>query len=112
VALGVLAMTVGLIRSEVAADLRTLTAVGAGSGMRRRLTAATAGALALLGVILGVAAAYLALVGAYLGNLDALTHVPVLDLAVTAVGVPLLAFGAGWLLAGRQPPAIGRTALD
>jgi putative ABC transport system permease protein len=112
VALGVLAMTVGLIRSEVAADLRTLTAVGAESGIRRRLTAATAGALALLGVLLGVAAAYLALVGAYLDNLDALTHVPVLDLTVTALGVPLLACAAGWLLAGRQPPAIARVALD
>jgi hypothetical protein len=30
IALGVLAMTVGLIRSETAGDLRTLTAAGAG----------------------------------------------------------------------------------
>jgi len=111
-ALGVLAMTVALIRSEVAADLRTLTAIGAGVGIRRRLTAATAGALALLGVVLGLAAAYLALVGAYLGNLGALRHVPVVDLVVTAVGVPLLAYAAGWLLAGRQPPAIARAALE
>jgi putative ABC transport system permease protein len=111
-ALGVLAMTVGLIRSEVAGDLRTLAAVGASSGIRRKLTAATAGTLALLGVVLGVAAAYLALVGAYLGNLDALGHVPVLHLAVTAVGVPVLAAGAGWLLAGREPPVISRAALD
>jgi putative ABC transport system permease protein len=111
-ALGVLAMTVGLIRSETAGDLRTLTAAGAGSGMRRKLTAATAGALALLGVVLGIAAAYLALVGAYLNNLDKLANVPVADLAVTILGVPLLAAGAGWLLAGRQPPAIARAALD
>ena len=111
-ALGVLAMTVGLIRSEVAGDVRTLTAVGAGSGMRRKLTAATAGALALLGVVLGLAAAYLALVGAYLGHLDKLANVPIGDLAVTALGVPLLATAAGWLLAGHQPPAIARAALD
>jgi len=101
-----------LIRSEVAADLRTLTAVGAASGIRRRLTAATAGVLALLGVMLGIAAAYLALVGAYLRHLDALSHVPVPDLVATVVGVPLLAYAAGWLLAGRQPPAIARAALD
>jgi len=111
-ALGVLAMTVGLIRTEVAADLRTLTAVGAGTGLRRRLTATTAGALALVGVVLGFAAAYLALLGAYFGNLEALTHVPGLDLAVTAVGVPLLAWAAGWLLAGRPPTGIARAALD
>ena len=53
VALGVLAMTVGLIRSETAGDLRTLTATGASSATRRTLNAATAGALALLGGILG-----------------------------------------------------------
>src|SRR5256885_11306977 len=34
-ALGVLAMTVGLIRSETASDLRTLTAAGASSTTRR-----------------------------------------------------------------------------
>jgi putative ABC transport system permease protein len=61
-ALAVLAMTVGLIRSETAGDLRTLTATGASSGTRRTLTAATAAALALLGGILGTAGAYLALI--------------------------------------------------
>jgi glutamate mutase epsilon subunit len=37
-------MTIGLIRSETASDLRTLTATGAGSVTRRNLTAVTAGA--------------------------------------------------------------------
>ena len=50
-ALGVLAMTVGLIRSETAGDLRTLTATGASGWTRRTLTSATAGALALLGAL-------------------------------------------------------------
>jgi putative ABC transport system permease protein len=45
VALGVLAMTVGLIRSESAPDLRTLTAAGARSTTRRTITGATAAAL-------------------------------------------------------------------
>ena len=57
-ALGILAMTVGLIRSEAAGDVRTLTATGATSGTRRTLTAATAGGLALLGVVLGTGGAY------------------------------------------------------
>jgi putative ABC transport system permease protein len=43
------AMTVGLIRSETAGELRTLTATGASSRTRRTLTGATAGALGLLG---------------------------------------------------------------
>jgi putative ABC transport system permease protein len=45
-ALAILAMTVGLIRSESAGDLRTLTATGATARIRRTLTGATAGALA------------------------------------------------------------------
>ena len=46
-ALAILALTVGLIRGESAGDLRTLTATGATSRIRRTLTATTAGALAL-----------------------------------------------------------------
>ncbi len=45
-ALGILAMSVGLIRSETASELRTLTATGASPRTRRALTAVTAGGLA------------------------------------------------------------------
>ncbi|HEX9356254.1 MAG TPA: FtsX-like permease family protein [Streptosporangiaceae bacterium] len=69
-ALGVLAMTVALIRTEAAGDLRTLTAAGATSTTRRTLTAATAGGLALLGALLGSADAYLALAAGHLSALD------------------------------------------
>jgi putative ABC transport system permease protein len=111
-ALGVLAMTVGLIRSEAAGDLRTLTATGATSRTRRTLTAATAGALAILGLLLGIAGAYLALVAGYRSDLGNLSRVPILDLTITAVGLPLLAALAGWLLAGREPPSIARQPLQ
>src|SRR5262249_60546291 len=57
IALSVLAMSVGLIRSETAQDLRTLTATGASGTTRRTITAATAAALGLLGAILGMAGA-------------------------------------------------------
>jgi putative ABC transport system permease protein len=111
-ALAILAMTVGLIRSETAGDLRTLTATGATSRIRRTLTAATAGSLALLGALLGVAGAYVALVATYLDELDYLGRIPVLPLLLIVVGVPLAATAAGWLLAGREPPAIARTAIE
>jgi len=62
-------MTLGLIGSESAGDLRTLTATGATSRIRRALTAATAGALALLGALLGIAGAYLTLAATYLDDL-------------------------------------------
>ncbi len=111
-ALAILAMTVGLIRSESAGDLRTLTATGATSRIRRTLTAATASALALLGALLGVAGAYLTLTATYINDLGYLTRIPVLSLVLIVVGVPLTATAAGWLLAGREPPAIARPAIE
>jgi putative ABC transport system permease protein len=111
-ALAILAMTVGLIRSEGAGDLRTLTATGASSRIRRTLTATTAGALALLGALLGVAGAYVMLAAMYYDDLGYLSDVPFLYLALAVAGVPLVAFAAGWLLAGREPHAIARTAIE
>jgi putative ABC transport system permease protein len=111
-ALAILAMTVGLIRSESAGDLRTLTATGATSRTRRMLTGVTAGALALLGALLGVVGAYLALGATYLDDLGYLGRIPVLPLVLIVVAVPLAATAAGWLLAGREPPAIARTAIE
>jgi putative ABC transport system permease protein len=111
-ALGVLAMTVGLIRSEAAADVRTLTATGATSGTRRMLTAATSGALALLGVVLGTAGAYVALMAGHVRDLGELSSIPVVHLAAIIVGTPAAAAGAGWLLAGREPSALARQPIE
>ena len=111
-ALGVLALTVGLIRGESAGDLRTLTATGATSGIRRSLTATTAGGLALLGAIVGIAGAYIALAAAYADDIGALSRVPVVHLTITAVGVPLVAAASGWLLAGREPTSLTRPRLE
>ncbi len=111
-ALGVLAITVALIRTEAAGDLRTLTAAGATSTTRRTLTAATAGALGPLGALLGSAGAYLALAAGHLSDLGTLSHAPALYLAITILGVPVAAALAGWILAGRQPPSISRQVLE
>jgi putative ABC transport system permease protein len=111
-ALAIIAMTIGLIRGESASDLRTLTATGAASRTRRTLTASAAGTLALLGVVLGVAGAYAALVAGYHSELDRLVPLPLGDLALLAVGLPAIAAGAGWLLAGREPGTFSRQALE
>lgn len=111
VALGVLAMTIGLIRSETAGDLRTLTATGASSGTRRTLNAASAGALALLGGILGTAAAYLALIAWHWHHVNYLDRPPYVDLAILILGLPVLAVAGAWLL-GRAPTAISRHSLE
>lgn len=112
VALSILAMTVGLIRSAAASDLRTLTAAGATSRIRRTLAAATAGALAILGAILGTGGAYLALIAGYAHNVGALSHIPVLNLLLIIVGIPFIAAMAGWLLAGREPTTLARQPIE
>jgi putative ABC transport system permease protein len=92
--------------------VRALTATGAGSRIRRTLTATTAGALALLGSLIGVAGAYVVLIATYYDDLGYLSHEPVLYLLLAVIGVPLAAIAAGWLLAGREPPAIARTVIE
>jgi putative ABC transport system permease protein len=111
-ALGILAMTIGLIRGEAAGDLRTLTATGATGRTRRTLTAATSSALALLGALLGTGGAYLALTAGYDNDLGSLSRVPLPQLTVILAGLPLVAATGGWLLAGRQPPALARQPLE
>jgi putative ABC transport system permease protein len=111
-ALAILAMTVGLIRTESARDLRTLTATGATSRIRRKLTATTAGALALLGALLGVLGAYVLLLALYSDDVGYLSGVPIAYLALAVIGVPIAATAAGWLVAGREPPAIARQVID
>jgi putative ABC transport system permease protein len=108
----VLAMTVGLIRSETAADLRTLSAAGASAATRRTLTGATAGALALLGALLGTAVAGLAIIAWHRSDLGTLSDVPVTSLLIIVAGLPLTAAAASWLLAGREPRGIARQPIE
>jgi putative ABC transport system permease protein len=117
IALGVLGMSVGLVRSETASDLRTLAATGASSFTRRTLTAVTAGALGFLGALLGVAGGYVGMIAWLQGNalnggIAALGNVPVTDLLGILVGMPALAAVVGWLVAGREPAALAHQALE
>ncbi len=113
IALTVLAMSVGLIRSETARDLRTLTATGASATTRRTITAATAAALGLLGAILGMAGAVIACLAWAHSNLSAMFgDVPLTDVLILLVGLPVIAAVGGWLLAGREPPLIARQPIE
>jgi putative ABC transport system permease protein len=113
IAFGVLAASVGLIRSETARDLRTLTATGASPMTRRMITAATAAALGLLGAILGMAGALVAgLAWAHSSLSGMFGGLPLSDVLVLLAGLPLVAAAGGWLLAGREPEAIARQPLD
>ena len=111
VALGVLAMTVGLIRSETAGDLRTLTATGASGATRRTLNAASAAALALLGGILGTATAYLALIAWHWHDISYLNQPPYRGPGSPDLRAPAVAAAGAWLL-GRTPRTLARRPLE
>jgi putative ABC transport system permease protein len=115
-ALGILAMSVGLLRSETASSLRTLAAAGASGTARRAISAATAGSLAVIGAAVGTVGGYIAAIGFFrtnqLDTLSSLSSIPVASLLLILVGMPLVAVIGGWLLAGREPDAIGRLPLD
>jgi putative ABC transport system permease protein len=115
-ALGILAMNVGLIRSETAGQVRTLAATGANGMTRRNLTAAVAGSLGLIGAVLGTIAGYIAVIGFLRTNqldlLSSLGSIPVKNLLAILIGMPLLGAAGGWLLAGREPAAMGRLPLE
>jgi putative ABC transport system permease protein len=115
-AIGILGLSVGLVRSEAARDLRTLSATGAGGSTRRTITATTAGALAFTGAVVGIVGGYLAAIGFFRSNsldgLSSLTSIPVTNLLVILVGMPLAATVLGWLLGGRDPGGIARQPLE
>jgi putative ABC transport system permease protein len=118
IALGILAMSVGLIRSETASELRTLTAAGASSRTRRSLTAVTAGGLAFLGALLGTIAAYVGLAGWFRSNAlegglsDIINHIPWTNLFLIVIAMPVGAMLIGWVLAGREPSGIAARPME
>jgi putative ABC transport system permease protein len=117
IALGVLAMSVGLVRSETSSDLRTLAATGASSYTRRALTAVTAGALGFLGALLGVGGGYIAMIGwlrsnSLNGGISALANIPIGDLMLILFGMPAIAAIVGWLFASREPAVMGRQPIE
>jgi putative ABC transport system permease protein len=117
-ALGILAMSIGLIRSETASELRTLTATGASSRTRRSLTAATAGGLAFLGALLGTVAAYVGLLGWFRSNAlegglsDIIDHIPWSHLFLIVIAMPVVAVIVGWAAAGRDPTGLATRPLE
>jgi putative ABC transport system permease protein len=112
-ALGVLAMTVGLIRSETVSDLRTLTAAGAGAKTRRALTGVTAGVIAFLGAALGAVGGCLAVfVWSHADLTTTFGNMPWSDIGLLVIGMPLIGGAAAWLLSGRQPSAVSRQPLE
>ena len=115
-ALGILAMTIGLIRSESADELRVLEATGASTYERRTIAAVSGAGLAALAVFAGTLAAYLGSAAFLLeGRLDSvgeLWNIPLADLLLIVVGMPVVAYLGVWLLTGNRPARRLRAALE
>ena len=66
--------------------------------------------------VVGTVAAYVAAIGYAWDNpldgLSELSSVPTENLLFIVVGMPVIAAVVGWLLAGREPPAISRQPLE
>jgi|HubBroStandDraft_1064217.scaffolds.fasta_scaffold21762_2 putative ABC transport system permease protein len=117
IALAVLGMSVGLVRSETTGDLRTLAATGASTYTRRTITAVTVGALGFLGALLGTFGGYIGMIGflrsnSLNGGIAALGNIPVADLLFILLGMPAFAGIVGWLFAGREPAAMAHPTME
>ncbi|HET7182779.1 MAG TPA: FtsX-like permease family protein [Candidatus Limnocylindrales bacterium] len=95
-----IAVSLGEIESRP--DQRTLLALGAEPRLRRRITAARAGVLAILAGCLAVPAGLLPVWG-LLESRGSHMLIPVPEIAAAVAVLPLLAIGATWLLARPIP---------
>lgn len=118
VGLGATTMSLALAHTETRPDLATLAAVGASPRLRRRIAAAQAGVLTLVGGVLGtvtgllLAAVVVIAMRHQWGVVDPHWQLVVPWPAVAAIGlgVPLLAMAAAWLLTRSRLPMVGRIA--
>ncbi|MBD3943272.1 FtsX-like permease family protein [Microbacterium sp. NEAU-LLC] len=107
------AICLGLARFERRPDDATLTAVGAGRGIRRRVNAWQAAILVGIGTVVGTVAGLIPTWGISLSSQDYLriSDAPWLWLAILAVGLPLIMTVAAWLVPPRRPDLTRRTAI-
>lgn len=101
-AVTVTGVAVALGEAESRPDQRTLLALGAEPQLRRRITAARAGVLAILAGCLAVPAGLLPVWG-LLASRGANIVIPVFEIAAAVAVLPLLAIGATWILARPIP---------
>ena len=51
-------------------------------------------------------------VAGFSNQLDVLTPVPIVHLALVLVGLPLIAAGLSWIVAGRESDSLGRRVFE
>ncbi|UFU08043.1 FtsX-like permease family protein [Ruania halotolerans] len=115
VALAATGLSVGLALADSRADLATLAAVGASPRIRRRVTAAQAGVIAVIGtatgLVTGIALSFVLgwWAATSFGYGDAWqTIIPWQPLALALVLIPTLAIGGGWLFTRSRLAVVRR----
>jgi len=111
--LGAGAICLGLARFERRPDDATLSAVGAGPGIRRAVNAWQAVVVVGIGTVVGTVAALIPTWGIAQTSADFLrfSATPWLWLGIIAVGLPAAVAAASWLIPPRTPDLTRRTAI-
>ena len=101
-ALSVTGIAIALGEAESRPEQRSLLALGADPGLRRRIAAARAAVLALLAGLLAVPAGLLPVWGIFASR-DAQLAIPTLEIAGAVIVLPVLAIASVWLLSRPIP---------
>ncbi len=101
-AMSVTGIAIALGEAESRAEQRSLLALGADPGLRRRIVAARAAILALLAGLLAVPAGLLPVWGVFASR-DAQLALPTIEIAGAVIALPVLAVASAWLLSRPIP---------
>lgn len=102
-ALSVTGIAIALGEAESRPEQRSLLALGADPGLRRRIAASRAAVLALLAGILAVPAGLLPIFGMFGGDDYYVVALPALEIVGVLVILPLVAIASAWLLSRPIP---------
>ena len=101
-AVSVTGIAIALGEAESRAEQRSLLALGADPGLRRRIAASRAAVLALLAGLLAVPAGLLPVWGIFTSR-DAQLAIPVLEIASAVIALPALTIAGAWVLSRPIP---------
>ncbi len=102
-AVSVTGIAIALGEAESRPEQRSLLALGADPGLRRRIAASRAAVLALLAGLLAVPAGLLPVWGLFAGNGDAVLAIPMLEIASVVIILPIVAIASVFLLTRPIP---------
>ena len=101
-AISVTGIAIALGEAESRTEQRSLLALGADPGLRRRIVAARAAVLALLAGLLAVPAGLLPVWGVLMSR-DSPLAIPTMEIAASVIALPVIAIASAWILSRPIP---------